>query len=241
MDDMADTPLPNDMSPTPSSALASTESFWESIRESATTRVVLPEEDGDLEHAAMRFLRSLKPEHWVQLDQSLQENVLAPLGGLCQACLRSVDVVRTLLGPLMDQAAMALGNHLPITDVAQVESDPAPDGAGAKSPVQDYFNRSAPLVIGKDQESNSSFLLIPASDAGKIYGEQTGLVIPNLHVLRVAGQADLMFCREQGYLSIEDMEQVFRACRAAYAETAVVVGASPHARFDVTDWVPLAP
>jgi eukaryotic-like serine/threonine-protein kinase len=241
MDDMADTPLPNDMSPTPSSTLPSTESFWESIRESATTRVVLPEEDGDLEHAAMRFLRSLKPEHWVQLDQSLQENVLAHLGGLCQACLRSVDVVRTLLGPLMDQAAMSLGNHLPITDVAQVESDPAAQGASAKSPIQDYFDRSAPLVIGKDQESNSSFLLIPASDAGKIYGEQARQVIPNLHVLKVAGQADLMFCREQGYLSIEDMEHVFRACRAAYAETAVVVGASPHARFDVTDWVPLAP
>jgi serine/threonine protein kinase len=241
MDDMADTPLPNDMSPTPSSTLPSTESFWESIRESATTRVVLPEEDGDLEHAAMRFLRSLKLEHWVQLDQSLQENVLAPLGGLCRACLCSVDVVRTLLAPLMDQAAMSLGNHLPITDVAQVESDPTIRGNGATSPIQDYYDRSAPLVGGKDPEASSSFLLIPASDAGKIYGEHARRVVPNLHVLKVAGQADLMFCREQGYLNVEDVEHVFRACRAAYAETAVVLGASPHARFDVTDWVPLAP
>jgi serine/threonine protein kinase len=241
MDDMADTPLPTDMSHTPSSFLPSTESFWESIRESATTRVVLPEEDEDLEHAAMRFLRSLKPDHWVQLDQSLQENVLAPLGGLCRACLSSVDVVRTLLAPLMDQAAMALGNHLPITDVAQVESDPAARRNGTTSPIQDYYNQSAPLVAGRDQESNNSYLLVPASDAGKIYGEQARRVVPGLHVLKVAGQADLMVCREQGFLDIEDMEHVFRACRAAYAETAVVLGASPHARFDVTDWVPLAP
>jgi hypothetical protein len=141
----------------------------------------------------------------------------------------------------MDQAAMALGNHLPITDVAQVESDPAARRNGTTSPIQDYYNQSAPLVAGRDQESNSSYLLVPASDAGKIYGEQARRVVPGLHVLKVAGQADLMVCREQSFLDIEDMEHVFRACRAAYAETAVVLGASPHARFDVTDWVPLAP
>jgi hypothetical protein len=152
-----------------------------------------------------------------------------------------VNVVRTLLSPLMDQAAMSLGNHLPITDVAQVESAPAVQQGGAKSPIQDYFDRSAPLVSGKEEEASSSFLLIPASEAGKAYGEQARQVISDLHVLKVAGQADLMFCREQGYLNIEDVEAVFRACRGAYAETAVVIGASPHARFDVTDWVPLAP
>jgi hypothetical protein len=241
MDDVAETPLPADLSPTPSSILPSTESFWESIRESATTQVVLPEADSDLEHAALRFLRSLKAEHWVQLDQSLQEDVLGPLGGLCRACLCSVDVVRTLLTPLMDQAAISLGNHLPITDVAQVELAPAVQRNGAKSPIQECYDRSAPLVSGKDEESSSSFLLIPASEAGKSYGEQARRAHPNLQVLKVAGQADLMFCREQGCLTIEDVERVFRACRAAYAETAVVVGASPHARFDVTDWIPLAP
>jgi eukaryotic-like serine/threonine-protein kinase len=240
LDELADTPLPNELTPTPSSSLPSTESFWEAIRESATTRVVLPEDDNDLERAAIRFLRTLKPEHWVQLDQALQENVLAPLGGLCRACLGTVDVVRTLLGPLMDQAALNLGNHLPITDVAQVEASHS-SRADAERTLMEYFVKAAPLVVGQEETSTNPYLLIPASEAGKAYGDVAKKAVPNLQVLRVAGQADLMFCREQGYLSVEDMEQVFRACRSAYEETAVVPSASPHARFDVTDWVPLAP
>ena len=59
--------------------------------------------------------------------------------------------------------------------------------------------------------------------------------------LKVAGQADLMFCREQGYLTPEDMRSLLQTCRKAYEETAVVPNASPHARFDITDWVPLDP
>jgi hypothetical protein len=241
LDELSETPLPTDLTPTPSSSLPSTESFWEAIRESATTRVVLPDEDSDLERAAMRFLRTLKSEHWVQLDQALQETVLGPLGGLCRACLRTADVVRTLLGPLVDQAALNLGNHLPITDVAQVEKVQTSRTDSESGSVREYFDKAAPLVGGRDEESAHPYLLIPASDAGKAYGELARRAVPNLHVLKVAGQADLMFCREQGFLSVEDLDHVFRACRAAYDETSVVLGASPHARFDVTDWVPLAP
>ncbi len=86
-----------------------------------------------------------------------------------------------------------------------------------------------------------NFLLIPAGDPGKAYGEAAQKALPELQVVRVPGQADLMFCREQGPLSFDDLERVLKPCRAAYEATAAFPQVSPHARFDILDWMPLAP
>ncbi len=101
--------------------LMSTETYWESIRESATTRVVLPEGEEDLERAAASFITTLTTEQWLVLDQVCQEQVLAMRGGLYQACSSTSDLVRHLIAPLLTQATLSLGDHLPITDVAEVE------------------------------------------------------------------------------------------------------------------------
>jgi hypothetical protein len=85
------------------------------------------------------------------------------------------------------------------------------------------------------------FLLIPASEAGKRYGELARRAVPDIHLVNVPGQADLMFCREQGGLKLEQLERILRACRPAYDEVAHVPTVSPHARFDIQDWAPLEP
>src|SRR5439155_10273326 len=121
-------PLSSDFTPG-HSPVTSTESYWEAIRQSATARVVLPNGEADLERAALCFLASLKPEQWSQLDQALQDNVLTPQGGLQSVCMTSSDLMRHLAAPLIEQAATVLSEHLPITDVAQVElADAEEDG-----------------------------------------------------------------------------------------------------------------
>jgi hypothetical protein len=87
----------------------------------------------------------------------------------------------------------------------------------------------------------ASFLLIPASEAGKRYGEAAQAQLPGLHLVNVPGQADLMFCRDQGSLSGEKLERILQPCRAAYTEAATLPAVSPHARFDIQDWTPLDP
>jgi hypothetical protein len=62
-----------------------------------------------------------------------------------------------------------------------------------------------------------------------------------MEVVRVPGQADLMFCREQGPLSVDDLERVLKPCRGAYEATVALPQVSAHARFDILDWMPLAP
>jgi hypothetical protein len=231
----SDTPLGN-------SPLPSTETFWESIRQSATAHVVLPQGELDLERAALRFLGGLHPEHWTQLDQALQDRVLGKLGGLQNACSSCSDLARHLAAPLVDQAASSLGAHLAIMDVAQVQFSLAQtQNQDVASQTRQCLERAEPLVSGKDPASQQAFLLIPASEAGKQFGEEARKAVPEVKPVHVPGQADLMFCREQGLLTLEDLQQLLAPCRPAYETLANVPHSSPHARCDIMDWVPLDP
>jgi len=272
-----------DYSPAP---VLSTESFWESIRESTTARVVLPEGVKDLEQAARRFLDTLTADQWTQLDQAFQDQVLSMREGLQKALLSTTDLVRHLTSPLVCQAVNCLSNHLPITDVAQVEfslkedllspEKRAEEGVEAldlASRIHKYFALAAPALRHRTSKRRSgshqvvaaggpglsddpppehrddapsagndhSFLLIPASESGKRYGEQAEKVLSNLNLVNVPGQADLMFCREQEELTLEDLERILHACRSAYEEVSRVPQTSPHARFDIQDWMPIDP
>src|SRR5262249_46569679 len=102
------------------SPLPSPESYWESIRASATARVILPDGEVDLDRAAVRFLSTLRADQWHQLDKEVHDRVLAPRGGLHGACTSSADLARQLAGPLLDEIGGLLGQHLPIMDVAQI-------------------------------------------------------------------------------------------------------------------------
>jgi hypothetical protein len=266
-------PMPTDEAAEPASAvdlsshqtpMLSAESFWDSIRESATARVVLPEGMSDLEQAAREFLNNLAADHWVQLDQALQDHVLSQWGGLLKACLNSNDLARYLTPALQSQAVSVLDKLLPITDVAEVEVGLAHSDAGDMvARVQSYHEQAAPLVgisaaapvlvmassgrvadpadLPRAHNRHHSFLLVPGSDAGKAYAVEAQKTLEDIHIVNVPDQADLMFCRELPYLRLEDVERIVRSCRKAYDEAILLPVTSPHARCDIQDWTPLDP
>lgn len=230
------------------SPLPAIDSFWQAIRQSATARVVLPEGATDLEQAALRFLQHLHSDHWMMLDKELHELVLAPRGGLHGACVAGGDLTRQLATPLLEETGKFLSKFLPQVDVAQIivsevtggEDGPLPPESPAlKEQTTNYLDRAAPLLARKDGNGQDSLLLIPASTAGKQLSEAITSLFPNVSFVRVPGQADLMFLREQGALSANDLRALLRASRAAYESVSGAPVSSPHARFDVTDWLPL--
>lgn len=260
---MLASPIDSD-SPTP---MASLTMFWEVSRISGTTRVVLPDGEMELDKAAAKFVSSLSGEHWVRLDQTLQEEVLAQRGGLNQAAFAAHDLHRGFIGPLLDRAASCLAQYLPVTDVAQVEmaqalGDPDELARHMKSSLQlaeplscrevkvrekvgsgvrPRHATSNGVATAQIEEEETTFLLLPASDAGKEYGEEAKKLVSQVQVVKVPGQADLMFCRERARLSSEELERLLAPCRPAYLEAASLPAASPHSRFDTRDWVPLEP
>ncbi|MFM7152216.1 MAG: tubulin-like doman-containing protein, partial [Gemmataceae bacterium] len=245
------------------STLLSAETYWKTISKSTTNRVVLPNGEKDLATAAKSFLSILNPDHWNQLDQSIGDAVLGPRGGLVKICMETSDLGRFFAAPMLSQAISLLSSLLPITDVAEAEFTSAekPD-----SRIQQYYQSAVPLMIsagsavgsktgdktnsadqkrgkgvGPVPDDQAAFILIPASDPGKSFGELAKEKLPDLFVVNVPGQADLMFCREQIKLPFETLKAMLKPARAAYMEIWCDPMKSPHSRFDVTDWTPLDP
>ena len=143
-------------------------------------------------------------------------------------------------GPLIDQTSAYLGELLPVTDVAQAEQSSSQSGAGKLAEqIRDCHRLARPLVPG-DKDEQVSFLLVPTSPAGVELGDRCKEMIEELKVLRVAGQAsDLTISREQGYLRHKDLAEVLKNCHEAYREMRRSAQSSPHARFDIPEWMPL--
>jgi hypothetical protein len=237
---VSETQYPVDVTPS-TSPPPSAESYWDNLCVSSTVRVVLPDGETDLMRAATRFVSTLTAAQWDKLDASLQERVLGPAGGLHHLCVTSSDLLRSMAAPLTAEAAAVLGKLLPVTDVAEVEFSAASEGGDFHGRAKAHFERAAPLVASAAAANQHAFLLVPASETGKNLGEEARGALPALHLLRVPGQADLMFCREQGNLSAEDIQRLLRPFRAAYEQLTRAPQTSPHSRFDVADWVPLEP
>jgi eukaryotic-like serine/threonine-protein kinase len=245
MEDLVGT-RPNSEHTLTRSPIPTPDAFWEVIRQSATARVVLPDGEENLENAALRFLQDLRPEQWSLLDQELNERVLNVRGGLQAACINSGDLIRQLAMPLLQETSAILGQHLPIMDVAQIlDGELSYVGKSAEpnlfDQTQEYLQRSAPLVPGKLEKQHHAYLLVPASASGRAVTAAVHEAFPHIHHVRVPGQADLMFLREQGCLTAPDLQKLLKPCRAAYEALAVTPLTSPHARFDILDWLPLDP
>jgi hypothetical protein len=200
-------------------------------------------------------------EQWRELDLALQDRVLGPNGGLHNALAGCSDLTRTLVQPLLDQTSSFLGDFLPTTDVAQVllENAELPEEQmqhflasslplvdTATSQLQPTGRRSSPEIViprwNREQPKPSleqTFLLVPASESGKAYGEQARQGHSELQVVRAPGQAALMVCRERDWLALEPLSQLLGPCRQAYSELSLTPGTTPHSRGDISDWIPL--
>ena len=148
--------------------------------------------------------------------------------------------------PLLREASAMLGSHLPIMDVAQILGAEFTGRGQSEAPqelhaeAKEYLRRAKPIIAGKDSRQHA-FLLVPASAAGRAVSEIVGQVYADVNHVSVPGQSDLMFLREQGCLTSADLQPLLKACRSAYESASVSPIISPHARLDITDWLPLDP
>jgi hypothetical protein len=105
--------------------------------------------------------------------------------------------------------------------------------------IQDYHKRSAP-PLGQADSEEQTFLLFPDSEPGKSYARLVKKVVPNVLAVAVNGSAtDLMYCREHGNLRPDELTELLSNCQPAYYEALASPHAAPHARYDVTEWMPI--
>jgi eukaryotic-like serine/threonine-protein kinase len=216
--------------------------FWHSVQSTSTVEVVLPGGVATLEESAAQFVDSLQNDHWFQLDQQLQDSVLAPLGNLVSACTGNMNLTKYMGSPLIENAAQFLGDILPITDVAQVQFSAArAQGHDVADECRKLHELAAPQVSANAMEGHAAYLLVPNSDEGKAIGDLARKALPHLAVVRTDTRTEMTFCREQAGISQSEFQKMLDLCRMSYQELAPQPATSPHARFDVLEWVPLEP
>jgi hypothetical protein len=216
--------------------------FWEAVRRNGSVEVILPFGIPDLEQTAQQFVSSLQAGHLRQLDEELQEKVLTRLGNLLSACTGNSNLLRYLGRPLIEQTATFLGGLLPISDVAQVEFSAAQSrGVDLGERFRHVYQQAAPESGPTDEARSAAFLLIPDSEAGRTLAMTAQRALPHLQPVFTPSPAEMTVCREGDNLTHDELEDVLNYARRAYQEFAPQPPTSPHARFDVAEWLPLEP
>ena len=93
----------------------------------------------------------------------------------------------------------------------------------------------------RSTRSRQTFVMVPDSAQGKSYASLVKKTVPAALTVAVSGSAtDLMFCREHGNLRPDEVSALLQACLPAYYESLASPQTAPHARYDVTEWMPLS-
>jgi eukaryotic-like serine/threonine-protein kinase len=218
----------------------SEEALQQTLHPTNTLNVVLPAGETHIDRAANKLVKGVKAPDVLRLEIALQKLVLEPRGGLTALCALNVDMGRTLVAPMVEQTTAFLSDLLPVTDVTEVEvSTSRARKMEVSTRIKEYHERSVPsLGAGGDAQT---FVLVPETDSGKAFAGVVKTVIPAALTIPVNGAAtDLMFCREHGNLRPDEVAELLSACLPAYYQSLASPQTAPHARFDVTEWMPLS-
>ena len=218
----------------------SEDALQQTLHPTNTLNVVLPAGDTHIERSAARVVKGVRPADVHRLEIALQKLVLEPRGGLTALCRMNADMSRTLIGPMVEQTTAFLGDLLPVTDVTEVEVSAArARKVEVSARIQNYHTRSAP-PCGAAAETQT-YVLVPDSESGKAFTSVIQKAVPEALTIPVNGTAtDLMFCREHGNLRSDEVAALLSACLPAYYQSLATPHTAPHARYDVTEWMPLS-
>ena len=201
---------------------------------SPTVELLLPDGGEEVEWAAKRFVETVGPDDLAKLDAALQALVLEPRGGLFGACQKSGEYLPELADPLIDQTSAFLGTLLPEADVAEF---PGQGGGDWGVRLKRSFDKATPTVPGS-ADRQTAYLLVPDTAGGERVAGRVRVERADVAVIRASRANEVTFCREVK-LRPADVGETLRYCRESYEERAPRPAPSPHARFDVVEWLPL--
>jgi eukaryotic-like serine/threonine-protein kinase len=201
---------------------------------SPTVELLLPDGGEEIEWAAKRFVETVSVDAVGKLDIALQALVLEPRGGLYGACQKAGDFIQELADPLVDQTSAYLGTLLEVNDVAELTDRRGTDWAKR---LKKAFERAAPTLAGAG-DREKWYLLVPETTGGQKIAAIAAVDFPGATVLAASRSNEVTFCRELR-LRPADVREAMQYCRESYEERAARPAPSPHARFDVMEWLPL--
>ncbi len=215
------------------------EALQQTLHPTNTLQVVLPSGETHIDRSAAQILKMIQSDDILRLEHALQKLVLEPRGGLTSLSMLNPDLLRMLVGPMIEQTTAFLGDLLPVTDVSQVESSTArAKKLDELDRVREFHEKATPPCRSSGEER--TFVLVPDTDSGQAFIRLVKQALPSAITISVQGAAtDMMFCRERGCVRTDELLQILQTCQPAYYSALASPHSSPHARFDVMEWIPL--
>ena len=205
------------------------------------SRVVLPAGPSDLEQAVAAFTQGLPENLCTPLDEYVQRELLAPVGGLARLLGQRSDLAAYLGEPLVDHVAHFLEQYLPSLDVCAAELSATRQlELDLPTHLATLHREARPNWLVSGAEDSATFLVLHDSEAGHELEQAARTALGRVQVIRTPYSCDLYLCRD-AVIPAAALQLLLATCREAYRATVVQPGTSPHARCDIVDWLPLEP
>jgi hypothetical protein len=204
----------------------------------AAVGTLLPKNNPNIQSAACELVDRLQEKDWARLEEVLQTLVIQPSGGLIPICIQSNDLGRDLVLPLVEQGSAFLGSLVRFNGVFDALRD-VQKAQQSEEAFEKLLAPAEPSLGGADSEERV-YLIVPKKKDLQTTVLRTKSKMNDVEWISLPeSSSEWLVIRERNCLRIQDLQELLSMCREAYTQLSGHIGTSPHARFDVQEWLPL--
>ncbi len=201
-------------------------------------KVVLPAGCSSITDAAERLVGNLSPQDLLELDTRLQSRITKQFKSLFNYCLDKTDHSKPMTKLILEAGREYLDERLEGGNAAAVFFESELQEQAAHRDVMQAYDEAMPELLGerKRHDGQMCILSVPSGEYGERFGRLAEQTLSDERVIVGTGTDDIVFHREQLYLSPAELPQLGPAAREAYVHVTHQDQVSPHSRGDV-NWI----
>jgi eukaryotic-like serine/threonine-protein kinase len=202
-------------------------------------KVVLPAGCASIAEAAERLVADLSPQDLLELDTRLQKRIESQFKSLFNYCLEKTDHSKAMTKLILYEGRHYLDKRLEGGNAAAIFFESTEQEQAAHRDIMQAYDEAVPELL-KDrprQEGQMCILSVPGDENGARFGRLAEQMLHDARVIVGTGTDDIVFHREQLYLSPNELPQLGPVAREAYIQVTHQDQIAPHSRNDV-NWIP---
>jgi hypothetical protein len=201
-------------------------------------KVVLPVGCDSIEEASDRLVANFGGEDLLELDLRMQAQIQKQFVSLGGVCMDKSDQSKGIVDLIFEQARQYLDNRLGNWNAAAVFFESVEDQQAAHHDITQAYDEAMPELLGNRNrpESQMCLLTVPNDENGQQFAQMAEETLGDARLIIGGGTDDIVFHREQLYLSPGDLPQLGPVAREAFVQITHHDQSAPHSRSDV-NWI----
>jgi serine/threonine protein kinase len=200
-----------------------------------TLSTLIPMGCKDLLQSVYKFCDSIPAKDLENLDTQIGERLEKNFPRLAEICLAPGEGLKPVSELIMRELSTYLEQRLSLEDAAGLFMESETDLKAALAHV--YGESQPPVKLSMEAKSREeTFLITPNTEAGLRLGQVATEQVPELQVVPVAKNDEVVICRLLERIELKDLKVLSEAGQQAYLTAAAIEHFTPHARQDIDTW-----